>query len=126
MRTPASYPQGRHTMNGNELKILQQIEDGFSQDDAAFAEQMAGGPRLSLRYMAMVVAVGLTGVAMVMLFPVHLSFGVAGYLVLVGVGTSLLRRRPMKPANESPRQFFHRLTAGLFANKTTVVKTTSD
>ena len=37
-------------MNPNELKILQQIEIGFSQDDTAFADQIAGGPRLSLRY----------------------------------------------------------------------------
>jgi hypothetical protein len=113
-------------MNPNELKILQQIEIGFSQDDAVFAEQIAGGPRLSLQYMAMAAAVSLMGVALVMLFPVHLAFGVAGYLILVGVGTSLLRRRPMKPADESPLQFFHRLTAGLFRNTTTAVEANVD
>lgn len=108
-------------MNPSELKILEQIEMGFSQDDAAFAEQIANGPRLSGRYKVGLAAASLVGIALVMMFPMNLAFGVAGYLALVGVGTNLLRRRPVKPADESPLQFFHRLTAGLFENTGTVV-----
>jgi hypothetical protein len=108
-------------MNPRELDILEQMEMGFSHDDAAFAELIANGPRLSGRYLAGLVAASLVGVALVMMFPVHLTFGVAGYLVLVAVGTNALRCRPVKPVNESPLQFFHRLTAGLFANTTAEV-----
>lgn len=113
-------------MNPTELKILKQMEIEFSQDDAAFAERIANGPRLSGRYRAVLAAVSLVGISLVMMFPVSLAFGVAGYLVLVGVGTNLLRRRAVKPIDESPLQFFHRLTAGLFENTSTVVEPSLD
>lgn len=108
-------------MNPTEHDILEQIEMGFSQDDAAFAELIANGPCLSVRYRLGLAAVSLVGMALVMMFPVHLGFGVAGYLVLVTAGAHALRRRPLRTFNESPLQFFHRLTAGLFANTTAEV-----
>ena len=113
-------------MNPRELEILEQIEIGTSQEDAAFAERIASGPRLSGRYVVGLTAVGLAGIALVMMFPTNLLFGVAGYLVLVAAGTDALRRRAVKPVDESPLQFFHRLTAGLFVSTTTVVEPSLD
>lgn len=113
-------------MNPTELKILEQIEVGLWQEDAVFAEQIAGGPRLSGRYKAGLVAVAVAGVAMVMLFSVNLILGLAGYVVLVAAGTNMLRHRPLKPADQSPLEVFHQLTAGLFRNTATVVKAELD
>jgi hypothetical protein len=113
-------------MNRYELEILDQIETAVSQDDAAFAELIAIGPRLSASYKASLVAVVAVGLAVMMLFPIHLVFGVIGYAILVAAGTDVLRHRPLKPADESPLQFFHRLTAGLFANTGTVVEPSLD
>ena len=113
-------------MNSRELQILEQIEAGFSHDDAAFADRISSGPQLSGRFKVGLGIASLAGVALTMMFPMHLYFGVAGYLVLVGVGTSLLRRRPMKPADESPLQFFHRLTAGLFVNTSPATESSLD
>ena len=101
-------------MNRNELRILEQIEDGFWQEDATFAQAITAGPRLSGRYRVGLAAVVTFGVSLVMLFSVNLVFGLAGYAVLVGAFTSLLRRRPVNPVNQSPLVVFHRLTAGLF------------
>jgi hypothetical protein len=114
-----------HIMNPNELRILKEIEAAASHDDAAFAERIAEGPCLSFRYKLKAGVVSLVGLALVMMFPTHLAFGVIGYIILVGVGTSALRRRPVRPFDETPLQFFHRLTAGLFAN-TTVVEPSLD
>ncbi|MCP4305020.1 MAG: DUF3040 domain-containing protein [bacterium] len=112
-------------MNPNEIRILKEIEAAESQDDAAFAERIAEGPGLPLRYKLIAGAIGLVGLVLVMMFPANLAFGVAGYLVLVAIGTDALRRRPVRPFGETPMQFFHRMTAGLFAN-TTVVEPSLD
>ena len=112
-------------MNPNEIRILKEIEAAESHDDAAFADRIAEGPSLTLRYRLIAGAVGLVGIILVMMFPTNLAVGVAGYLVLVAVGTDALRRRPVRPFGETPMQFFHRLTAGLFAN-TTVVEPSLD
>ena len=112
-------------MNPYELRMLKEIEAAASHDDEAFAERIAEGPSLTLRYKLMTGFVGMVGLALVMMFPANLALGVAGYLVLVAVGTDALRRRPMRPFGETPLQFFHRLTAGLFAN-TTVVEPSLD
>lgn len=113
-------------MNSYETHILEQISAGVAQDDAAFADRITSGPRLSVRYKAGFAAATLLGTALVMMFSVHLIFGVAGYLVLVAAGTSLLRHRAIKPANESPLEFFHRLTAGLFRNTGATVEPSFD
>ncbi len=103
-------------MNPSELRILEQIEDGFWEEDATFAQAITAGPRLSGRYRVGLAAVVTLGVSLVMLFSVNLVLGLAGYAVLVGAFTSLLRRRPVNPVNQSPLTVFHRLTAGLFRN----------
>jgi hypothetical protein len=112
-------------MKPYELRMLKEIEAAASHDDEAFAERIAEGPCLSLRYKLTAGAVGLVGFALVMMFPANLVFGVVGYLILVGVGTDALRRRPVRPFDETPLQFFHRLTAGLFAN-TSVIEPSLD
>ena len=109
-------------MNPNEREILEEIEAGIWQDDAAFAQRITSGPRLPGRYKAGFTVVASTGIALVMLFSVNLVLGMAGYVLLVSAGTSLLRRRPLKPVDQSPLETFHRLTAGLFRNTTTVVE----
>lgn len=113
-------------MNLRELEILEQIEKGVSTEDAAFAERMASGPRFSGRYLLGSAAISLAGIALVMMFPANLLFGVVGYLVLVAVGTNALRRRPIRPIDESPLQFFHRLTAGMFVSTETTVESALD
>ncbi|MCP4246055.1 MAG: DUF3040 domain-containing protein, partial [bacterium] len=105
---------------------LEEIELGLLQEDAAFAQRIAGGPRLSARRKAALAAATVAGITLVMLFPVNLMLGVAGYLVLVIAGTSLLRQRPMTPADQSPLEAFHRLTAGLFRNTSTVTEPSLD
>ena len=109
-------------MNRHETEILEQIEHEILQEDAEFAQRIAGGPRLSAGYKAGLSAIAVSGIALVMLFPLNLVLGLAGYVVLVASGTSLLRRRPLKPADESPVEVFHRLTASLFRNTTTFVE----
>lgn len=101
-------------MDRYETELLDQIELGFWLEDAEFAQQITAGPRLSRRYRAGLVAVAAAGVFLVMLFSVNLLLSLFGYLLLVATGTSLLRRRPLTPANQSPLEVFHRLTAGLF------------
>ena len=113
-------------MNPTELEILEQIEVGLSREDADFAKRLAGGPRLSGRYRVGFAAVTMAGIALVMLFSVNLILGVAGYMVLVAACTNMLRHRPLKPADEPPLEVFHRLTAGLFRNTTTVVESGLD
>lgn len=123
---PANSPHKGHIMNPREHDILEQIEMGFSHDDAEFAELIANGPRLSGRYKVGLSAAIAVGIGLVLMFPVHLSFGVAGYLFLVAAGTHALRRRPLRTFNESPLQFFHRITAGLFANTSPAVESSLD
>ena len=101
-------------MNRYETEILEQIEHEVFQEDAQFAQHIAGGPRLSTGYKVGLAVVAIAGIVLVMLFPLNLVLGLAGYVVLVVAGTSLLRRRPLKPADESPVEVFHRLTADLF------------
>jgi hypothetical protein len=67
-------------------------------------------------------AAALGGMAIMMLFPANLAFGVFGYLMMVVAGTVALRNRPVKPAHESPGLFFHRLTFGLFRNTPPVME----
>jgi len=87
-------------MNRRELEIVKQIVLGLFQEGAAFAHRIACGPRLSARYKA-----GLAAIA---------------------AGTSRLRRRPLKPADESPLEVSHRLTARLFRNTRLVVESNLD
>ena len=102
------------TMDSRELDILAAIEADLTDSDAAFALRMTGKPRLSLFYRLSLCLAAASGVFLMMLFPVNLFFAVAGYLVLVGAGTSVLRRRRFTPADEPPLETFHRLTGGLF------------
>lgn len=113
-------------MNSFESEILEQIELGMLQEDAAFAERIADGPRLAAGYKAGLTAIAIAGMALVMLFPLNLGLGLLGYVVLVVAGTSLLRRRPLKPADEPPLEVFHRLTAGLFRNTSTFIEAELD
>ena len=103
-------------MDSRELRILKEIEAQTHEEDADFAERIAYGPRLPIRY-KLGIGLGIAaGFALLLSFSSGLLFGLAGYLVLVVVGTNLLRRRAIKPAEESPLEIFHRLTAGLFRN----------
>lgn len=113
-------------MNPTELEILEQIELGVSKEDAAFAHRIAAGPRLSRRYKAGFVVVATAGIALMMLFSVNIILGLAGYAILVAACTHMVRRRPLKPIDESPLEVFHRCTAGLFRNTTTVPEPSLD
>ena len=103
-------------MDSRELRILKEIEATAHEEDAAFAERLASGPRLSRRYKLGLILGFAAGIALLMSFSAGLQFGLAGYVVLVAAGTSLMRRRALKPIEESPLEVFHRLTAGLFRN----------
>jgi hypothetical protein len=113
-------------MNSTELEILQQIEQGLLDDDAAFAQMIADGPCLSLFYKIRFTMVSFVGIVLVMLFPVNIALAVAGYVVLIAAGTDLLRRRALKPVDVSPLETFHRLSAGLFRNDTGFVEPSLD
>ncbi len=113
-------------MNPNELRILEQIAVGVSQDDAEFAARLADGPRLSIRYRLGLASTVLAGLTLVMMFSVNLMFGVAGYGVLTVAGTSLLRHRRFRDVTESPLDTFHRITAGLFRNTNASVEPSLD
>ncbi len=113
-------------MNPRELRILDEIEASVYETDAAFAALISSGPRLSSVHKATLAAATIVGMALVMLFPANLVFGLAGYMVLVTVGTVALRNRPIKPAHESPVDFFHRLTGGLLRNPGTMVEADVD
>ena len=113
-------------MDSRELRILKEIEASAHEEDAAFAERMASGPKLSGRYklgLALGVAAGVT---LLLSFSAGLAFGLFGYLVLVAVGTNLLRHRAIKPIEESPLEVFHRMTAGLFRNTSPSVEPSLD
>ena len=103
-------------MDSRELRILKEIEASAYEEDSAFAERLADGPKLSDRYKLGLALGVLAGIALLMSFSAGIAFGLFGYLVLVAVGTSLLRRRAIKPIEESPVEVFHRITAGLFRN----------
>ena len=113
-------------MDTRELKILSEIEAGLYESDAAFAGRIASGPSLSALQKAGLAAATIAGLGLVMLFPANLVFGLVGYLMLVAVGTTALRRRPLKPAQETPLDFFHRMTAGLFRDPGTRVEADVD
>lgn len=103
-------------MDPREIAILEEIEAELTVSDARFAARMAAGPSPTLAYRLSLIAATAAGVFLVMLFPVNILYGIAGYLVLVGAGTSILRHRRPKSDNTSPLAVFHRLTAGLFRN----------
>lgn len=106
-------------MDSQELRILKEIEASAYEDDAEFAQMLAAGPRLSVGYkLGLALATG-TGLAFLMSFSASLLLGLVGYLILVAVGTSLLRHRALQPAENSPLELFHRLTAGLLRNPDT-------
>ena len=106
-------------MDSRELRILKEIEAGAYEEDAAFAERIASGPRLTVVQKASLsVAVG-TGIAFLMSFSTNLLLGLVGYVILVVAGTTVLRRRRLQPAEQSPLELFHRLTAGLLRNPDT-------
>jgi fatty acid desaturase len=100
-------------MNSKELEILANIEAEFTQTDANFVARMKG-LRLSIWYRILLALAAVAGVGLVMLFTVNMLLGVAGYVVLVAAGTNLLRHRRLTPAERSPLELFHRLTADLF------------
>lgn len=100
------------TMNLREQQILDQIEAGF-REDAHFVARIASGPSLPLGHKLGLIASSLFGIGLVLLFPANILFGVLGYLILVAAGTLLLRSRRLKPAELSPIEVFHRITAGL-------------
>jgi hypothetical protein len=106
-------------MDSRELRILKEIEASAYEDDAAFAELLAGGPRLSVGYKLGLALATSVGLALLMSFSASLLLGLAGYLILVAAGTNLLRKRAVKPAQDSPLELFHRLTAGLLRNPDT-------
>ena len=103
-------------MDSRELRILKEIEASAHEDDAAFAEMLAAGPQLSVGYkLGIALATGV-GLSLLMSFSTNLLLGMVGYIVLFAVGTSFLRRRALKPVEDSPLELFHRLTAGLLRN----------
>jgi uncharacterized protein (UPF0254 family) len=109
-------------MDSRELRILKEIEASAHEDDAAFAEMLAAGPRLSVGYkLGIGLATGV-GLALLMTFPTNLLVGLVGYLLLVAVGTNFMRRRALKPVEDSPLEMFHRLTAGLLRNPDTALE----
>lgn len=103
-------------MDARELRILEEIEAELAFNDPAFATRMTEGPTLSVAYRLWLGFATAAGVFLVMLFATHFLFAVAGYLILVTAGTSMLRHRRMTPAEEHPIETFHRLTGGLFRN----------
>ena len=103
-------------MNPQELQILNEIESAMYESDAAFASRIASGPQLSSVHKTGLAAATIGGIALVMLFSANLVFGLAGYLVLVAVGTTALRHRPLQPAQNSPLELLHRVTGDLFRN----------
>ena len=113
-------------MDSRELRILKEIEAQAHEEDAEFAERIADGPRLSGRYKLGLILGIAAGIALLMSFSSGLLFGLAGYLVLVAVGTNLLRHRALKPVEDSPLELFHRLTAGLFRNTPPVTEPSLD
>ena len=109
-------------MDSKELRILKEIEASAHEEDAAFAEMLAAGPQLSVGYkLGIALATG-AGLALLLSFSTNLLLGLVGYLVLVAVGTSFLRHRALKPAEDSPLDLFHRLTAGLLRNPDTALE----
>lgn len=109
-------------MDSTELRILKEIEAGAYEEDAAFAERLAAGPGLSVgQKTGLSLATG-TGIALLMAFPTNLVLGLMGYLVLVVAVTAALRHRHWQPAEGSPLEFFHRLTAGLLRNPDTALE----
>lgn len=111
-------------MDSRELRILKEIEASAYEDDAAFAEMLAAGPRLSVGYkLGLALATGV-GLALLMSFTTNLLMGLVGYLILVAAGTDLLRRRAPKRAEDTPLELFHRLTAGLLRNPDTAYEST--
>lgn len=103
-------------MDPRELHILEDIEAELAFSDSAFATRMTEGPKLSVGHRLWLGFASAVGVALVLLFAVHFLFAVAGYLILVTAGTSMLRHRRFTPVEESPITTFHRITAGLFRN----------
>ncbi len=109
-------------MDSTELRILKEIEAGAHEEDPAFAERLAAGPGLSVgKKTGLSLAAG-TGIALLMAFPTSLVLGLVGYLVLVVAVTAALRHRRWQPADGSPLEFFHRLTAGLLRNTDTALE----
>ena len=113
-------------MDSRELRILKEIEANAYEDDAAFAQRLADGPRLPIRHKLGLGLGAAVGVALLLFFPAGIQFGLAGYGILVAVGTSLLRLRAIKPVQESPLEVFHRWTAGLLRNTPAPVEPSLD
>ena len=110
-------------MDSRELRILKEIEASTHEEDAAFADLMAAGPKLSVGYKLGVALASGVGLALLMSFTTNLWLGLIGHLILVAVGTDVLRRRAVKRAEASPLDVFHRLTAGLLRNPDTAYET---
>jgi hypothetical protein len=111
-------------MDARETEILAQMEAEFAWSDAPFAERIANGPRLSIAYRLWLVMATAVGIGLVMMFALHIVFAVAGYLVLIAAGTSILQHRRLTPAERPPIETFHRLTADLFRSTGTTVEIT--
>lgn len=113
-------------MDPRELAILEEIEAELTVSDARFAARMAAGPSPTLAYRLWLTATTMIGVVLVMMFPVNILFGVAGYMVLVAAGTTILQHHRSKTKDESLLSVFHRLTAGLFRNTSPAAPDSSD
>jgi hypothetical protein len=113
-------------MDPRELAILEEIEAELTESDARFAARMAAGPSPTLAYRLWLTATTMVGVVLVMMFPANILFGVAGYMVLVAAGTTILRHRKARTDDESLLSAFHRLTAGLFRNTTPATQDSSE
>ena len=109
-------------MDSKELRILEEIEASAYAEDAEFAERLAAGPRLTIgEKVGLGLATG-AGISLLMSFSTNLVLGLAGYMILVAAGTFALRRRRLQPAEASPLDLFHRLTAGLLKNPDTTLE----
>jgi hypothetical protein len=109
-------------MDSRELRILKEIEAGAYEEDAEFAERLSAGPRLTVgEKVGLALAAG-AGISLLMAFSTNLLLGLVGYMILVVAGTFTLRRRRLQPAETSPLELFHRLTAGLLKNPDTALE----
>ena len=109
-------------MDSRELRILKEIEARTHEDDAAFADRLAAGPRLAAwEKVALGLATG-AGIALLMSFSTNILLALVGYVVLVAAGTYTLRRHRIQSTESTPLEFFHRMTAGLLRNPDTALE----
>ena len=113
-------------MEQQHNRILKEIEANIIETDAEFAELLASGPRLTTRYKLAASAGVALAITLILMFSTNILFGLFGYVALVGVATHVLSKRPLKPAEQSPLEIVHRLTAGLFRDTGATVEPSLD